>query len=195
MIVELRSTGAQTVFPPSRHPSGEEVTWERTGEPARVEPTELTKACATLAAATLLAAKWPGKGSRQDAALALAGGLLRAGWGEEDAARFIAAVARAANDEETAKRAEAAEYTARRLSENGPATGWTRLAEFVGGDVVRKVREWLQVIPEPEPAIPTVALESVKPFPLEALPAGLVDPLAKRPRPRGARRNSSRCRR
>lgn len=42
MLVELRSTGMQTVFPPSTHESGEPITWERVGaEPAEVDPKEL----------------------------------------------------------------------------------------------------------------------------------------------------------
>ena len=50
MLVELRSTGAQTVFPPSIHESGETILWEdETAEPAVVEPTELLSAVVRLA--------------------------------------------------------------------------------------------------------------------------------------------------
>ncbi len=37
MIVEVRGTGSQTVFPGSVHPSGEAVRWDQEGEPADVE--------------------------------------------------------------------------------------------------------------------------------------------------------------
>jgi hypothetical protein len=50
-ILELRSTGVQTMFPPSIHPSGEPVEWATQGEPARVEWADLEAACAQLAAA------------------------------------------------------------------------------------------------------------------------------------------------
>jgi hypothetical protein len=43
MVVELRSTGGQTVFPGSIHPSGEAIRWEKDGEPAVVDPVSLTK--------------------------------------------------------------------------------------------------------------------------------------------------------
>jgi hypothetical protein len=49
MIVELRSTGAQTVFPGSVHPSGEQIEWDRDGEPARVPPQLLTAGLNALA--------------------------------------------------------------------------------------------------------------------------------------------------
>lgn len=38
MVVELRSTGGQTVFPGSVHPSGEPIEWDADGDPASVDP-------------------------------------------------------------------------------------------------------------------------------------------------------------
>lgn len=49
MIVELRSSGAQTVFPGSVHPSGEEITWDDDGEPATVDALQLLGAVNALA--------------------------------------------------------------------------------------------------------------------------------------------------
>lgn len=50
MLVELRSTGIQTVFPPSTHESGEPITWEAEGaEPAEIDPAELLQAVEALA--------------------------------------------------------------------------------------------------------------------------------------------------
>ena len=43
-IVEIRSTGGQTVFPPSTHKSGEEIRWIADGEPLRIEATSLRRA-------------------------------------------------------------------------------------------------------------------------------------------------------
>jgi hypothetical protein len=50
MIVELRSTGTQTVFPGSIHPSGERVEWHAGGEPTTITPEALRAACERLAA-------------------------------------------------------------------------------------------------------------------------------------------------
>jgi putative DNA primase/helicase len=45
MIIELRSTGCQTVVPPSTHESGEPIAWETPGaEPAEVDPEALRNA-------------------------------------------------------------------------------------------------------------------------------------------------------
>jgi len=42
MIVELRSTGGQTVFPPSVHESGEAISWDvASAEPVTIDPEEL----------------------------------------------------------------------------------------------------------------------------------------------------------
>lgn len=43
MVVELRSTGGQTVFPGSVHEKGEPIEWGTDGEPAFVDPNELRK--------------------------------------------------------------------------------------------------------------------------------------------------------
>jgi hypothetical protein len=52
MLVELRSTGLQTVLPPSIHVSGEPIEWEcEGGEPAVVDPEELFEAVIRLGAA------------------------------------------------------------------------------------------------------------------------------------------------
>ncbi len=49
MIVELRSSGTQTVFPGSVHDSGEPIEWDTDNEPTRVTPEELSQAVARLA--------------------------------------------------------------------------------------------------------------------------------------------------
>jgi hypothetical protein len=143
MLAELRSTGTQTLIPPSVHPSGEAIAWSADGDPARVDGADLVAAVGKVAAAALLARRWPGEGSRQDAALALAGGLARAGWEAEALAAFVALVAATAGDEEAAKRAAVARDSAATVVAGRPATGWPSLAELVGDKVVSKVRAWL----------------------------------------------------
>jgi len=49
MLVELRSTGCQTVFPGSVHESGERIEWDDGGEPAVIDAAELRRAVDALA--------------------------------------------------------------------------------------------------------------------------------------------------
>jgi hypothetical protein len=164
MLVELRGTGGQTIFPPSTHKdTGELIFWEQFTEPAEIPLADLHRAVRQVPAAAILARHWPAKGSRDQAAMALTGGLLRDGLSEEDASQFVEAVAVAAGDEEARARGRKAAPTARKLQGGQKATGWTRLAELLGSDgpeVVRRVRTWLElsspaqvagVTPEPLP--------------------------------------------
>ena len=143
MLVEYRSTGVQTVFPGSTHESGELIEWAEVGEPVDINGPKLKAQVARLAAAALLARHWPVKGSRNSTALALAGGLLRAGWDQEAVEVFIHTVGIGAGDEEIADREKAAKYTLQKIENDDPTTGWPALADLVGEKVVNKVRQWL----------------------------------------------------
>jgi hypothetical protein len=182
-LVELRSSGGQTVVPPSMHPAGEAVTWEEFGPPAVVEYAELRTAMHKLAAAAILARHWP-KGSRQDAALALAGGLLRAGWAGRDVETFIAAVCKAAGDSDASQRLSAIPPTMEKVKNNAHVRGFPSLIELVSDKVVLKVWNWLgiqapkETAGEPADATEAAALE---PFP-KAVPISQLEP-----RPRGVR--------
>jgi hypothetical protein len=162
MIVEIRSDGAQTMFPPSIHPSGEEVTWDTDSEPAQVVASELLAPVERLTAVTQLAIAWPVQGSRQEAALALTGALIRGGLTQIEAADFVRAVADGAGDEESEARAATAEYSARRIASGEPATGWPKLAELLGEAPVRKARQWLHA---DEAAMESASLPRVAPWP------------------------------
>lgn len=144
-IVELRSTAQQTVVPPSVHPSGEAITWVSDGEPARVEGTMLLQNVARIAAAALLARNWPAKGQRHDATLALAGMLFSAGWTEDEVRSFVQAVVTAAGDEEPGARIRDVVSTCRRIASGKAATGTPRLAQIVGDEVIRRLRDWLHL--------------------------------------------------
>jgi hypothetical protein len=145
-LLEVRSTGGQTVAPPGVNEDGEEIVWHYYDRPADVDLDRLQAAARKVAAAALLARHWPAKGSRDEAAMALSGGLVRAGWPEEEVSKFTEAVAVAAGDEEYRKRAGKAGPTTRKQEDGARTTGWPRLGQLLVGDgpeVVRRVREWL----------------------------------------------------
>ena len=178
MLVELRADGCQTMAPPSIHPSGERVQWERFEAPGELLTEDLEAAVARVGAAALLARCWPQTGSRQSAALALAGGLARAGWTAGAIENFIRAVATAAGDDEINMRCNVAERSADRIKDGDKATGWPTLVNALGENgkaVVGRVREWLG-LHDKTPAAGAATKKKVRPlpdyrpFPLDALP-------------------------
>ena len=92
----------------------------------------------------LLLKVWPREpGIRQEIALALAGGLLRLGWMQEEVEKLIWEVAQLAGDKEAEKRKTAVKNTHRRLENGEPATGWPKLAELLGEPIVNQIKKWL----------------------------------------------------
>jgi putative DNA primase/helicase len=144
-LLEIRSIGQQTVVAPSIHPSGDRIRWENAGQPTRVKGAELLRCVARGAASTLLARHWPEAGARNDAALACAGMLLRAGYSTSETSNFLKATAYAARDEQWRERGAAASSTQTRLSAEGTTTGTPRLRELVGDAVVDLLHEWLEI--------------------------------------------------
>lgn len=144
MIVELRSTGAQTIVPPSRHPSGEDYVWHEEGEAAKVSLDLLQTGVSTLAACAITARHWR-EGKRHNLALALSGTLLRAGWALENTEHFIITAASVAGDGEIEDRRKAIQDTAEQLKQGKPATGIPRLSELLPKDVVDRIIRWLGI--------------------------------------------------
>lgn len=167
MIIELRSTGSQTVIPPSTwYPRGwdgntettQKYRWEgspwggRKG-PAEVDGRLLSIQVALTGLGGVLLDMWPKRGGRHEAYLALAGGLLRLGesihpYWERNLPVLIAALADASHDEDGAEQrvSEVMATTLTRLREKGKATGFTRLAEIIGNDHAEQARRFAREI-------------------------------------------------
>lgn len=154
-LLEIRSTGQQTIVPPSVHPSGESLRWEGEGRPMEAEAGTLAVEAGRLAAAALLLRRYPASGSRNEFSLAVAGLLLRGGMPAEYAEHFFRGLARAAGDEEWQARARTVESTRERLEAGEAARGGSHLAKMlgaVGEKIVGNVRRWLRLEPGPSPA-------------------------------------------
>jgi hypothetical protein len=155
-LVELRvgrvdknqnPVGVMSMVPPSMHPSGERVCWERDGEPTQVDGVELEATVSSLAAAALLVRHYPATGRRHDAALVLGGFLARAGWNEDRIARFAEAVARAAQDDEWQERVNTAKGAVGAMQAGTEVAGLPRLREVFGDAVADTAAKWLGVQP------------------------------------------------
>lgn len=145
MLVEIRSTGCQTVVFPSIHPEGEQYRWEAEGEPASVSIDELLRCVSRLSIAALLAKHWPVEGGRHDCALAAAGVLLRGGLDEVATLKIIRAAARVAGDSEIADREQTVRDTRAALSRGNSATGIPTLVGIIGDKAVTKLNEWMRL--------------------------------------------------
>ena len=156
MLVELRSRGAQTLVPPSVHPSGEPVTFvagAEVFEPAAVDGAALLHRVRLLAVSALLARHWPGEGMRHQVALATAGLLAKLELPLEDAMLVIVSAARVGGDEEAAERRRDVLSTYDRLAAGVPLVGGPNLAEHLreGAAVVKRLRSWFRLTAEPGP--------------------------------------------
>lgn len=144
-IVECRSTGEQTVFPPSVHEdTGELIEWVSHGEPGTPSADQLERGVHHLAIASLLRRYYPGTGTRHDYSLAVAGTLLRAGWAEDVVKDFIEVVARDAGDEEVKDRGKNVVSTAKKLDAGKPVWALRYLEQnFLDADAARFLRQHL----------------------------------------------------
>ena len=146
-VVELRvggnGKGAATVLPPSMHVTGETVQWVKDGEPARVAGHVLKQAVTKLAITALLEPRYPGNGSRHEAALALGGVLVRAGWGAEDIEHVTRVLARNAGDEEIDDRVKTAVGAVAVRANGEHVQGLPSLAKVWGTDAADTLGHWL----------------------------------------------------
>lgn len=143
-MVELRSDGAQTVFPGSTHPSGEAVDWDQMGDPADTRAEILQQDVAKLAAAAVLARHWPAPGGHHDAQLTLAAFLTRRRWREEDVSHFLTAVIGAAGGKaDPNKRQATARDCAQRFADGRSLRGFPSLSDLFGERVARAIDQWL----------------------------------------------------
>lgn len=154
MLVEIRSTGCQTVVYPSIHPEGEQYRWEDEGEPATGSIDDLLRCVALLSIAALLAKHWPVEGGRHDCALAAAGVLLRGGLDEAATLKIVRAAARVAGDNEIADREQAVRDTRAALGRGNSATGIPTLVGIIGDKAVGKLNEWLRLCADVPPLAP-----------------------------------------
>ena len=156
-LVELRSTGRQTLVSPSTHPDGDEYLWHTDAglQMAEIGAAELARRLRELATAVLIARHLPplrtaaGGGGRHDYALALAGFLLRPGrLGEALALKVLKAAwdARGWPNEKEKRDAHRdlegiVGDTVENLAAGEPVVGGPTLEEYAPG-VVRLLCKW-----------------------------------------------------
>lgn len=151
VLGELRSTGQQTMVPPSIHPTGEAVRWSKGGEPATLAAEVLVKEVGWAFAAAMLVRHWPEwKGQHHDITLHLTGALLKAGNDQERVERFIKLVCTNGGDdplEIVNDRLRAVADTAAKIAAGDAenVSGLSNLSEIVGRKIARRLRDWCRL--------------------------------------------------
>jgi len=149
VLVELRSTGGQTVVPASTHPSGEKLFWLVDGQPsdlpgdvpATVEQELLRLAARSTATAALLARHWP-SGARHNAAGHAAGFLAARGLASKEIEDIIRLAATIAKDDEIEDRTRVARDTVLNFDAGGKIAGGPYLEAELGKEVVALLIKW-----------------------------------------------------
>lgn len=178
MLIEVRSTGAQTVFPGSIHQTGQAVEWESAPEPLSIKAATLGRFVREFAAATILGRNFPADGGRHTARTALAGWFCKKDVPIESAVRIVNVASLMAGGSEETKTVE---HTYRQ--DRAKLLGYAALKDQFDPRVLDRVASWLgfpdhQADLQAEqaklarfdgPPIP-FALKDRPPFPTAALP-------------------------
>lgn len=144
-ILEIRSTGTQSVLPLCIHPEGERYRVDHDVDFMSITRRELEKKTRLVAAAAIAGYYYPEKGSRHDYVHALAGGLLWNGWVEADVRDFMDTVFYVSGAKDGAKSDR--EYTVENTIEHFKAgdriAGWPTLSQFMPGEELTSLKKIL----------------------------------------------------
>lgn len=154
VMVEIRTSGRQTVVPPSVHEEGEPIEFVAApGKPAPVDHRELRTQVAALAAAALLARYWPSHGDWSKCEMALAGALRRGGYEPNQIEDFINTIYRFVPPVDAADTRVGihrfVQTTSEKLEAGEEVTGLTTLRELINPKVVKSVAKWMELNQEP----------------------------------------------
>lgn len=141
-ILEIRSDGCQTLFPPSVHPSGETIEWISLDN---IAPFPGRSVIDRLAAATLLVQLSPELGSRHDFAMALGGMLAAASWNVSQIEAFCRPVFDVAQFNDTDRHIATAINAVARRESGELNRGAGALSDLIGRKNVAQIRRLLNI--------------------------------------------------
>jgi hypothetical protein len=148
MVIEIRSTGAQSVLPPSRHPEGDRYFIEDDTPLFEVSKLDLEMLCDEIAIAAVFLFYYPEKGQhgRHDFVHACTGTLCHANWDATKIKRVMGAVLSevVGEDEEMQDRKGSVVNTIARHADGSQIKGLTSLVDFMTPQATAKLRMWLK---------------------------------------------------
>lgn len=172
-IVEIRSTGTQSVLPPSRHPSGDRYRIDHDVSITEIGQKDLERRVRKVAAASIAAVYYPSKGSRHDYIHALTGALLWSRWSDDDVRLFMQAVCLAGGEEDREKkdRSGSIENTIIHFKKGDRVQGWPSLSAFMPGLELAAMKKWLNLSGLPDNSV--IAPDSIEAEPILAMKSKL----------------------
>ncbi len=145
-IVEIRSTGAQSVIPPSRHPEGGFYFTHEDVDFISLTKLDLERYCDEIAVAAIFVHYYPEAGSRHDFVHACTGALCHQRWPASKVKRVMGAVLTIIQeeDDEMNDRMTAVVNTIEKHDAGDRTKGFTTLADWMSMEVISAVRRWTQ---------------------------------------------------
>jgi hypothetical protein len=145
-IVEIRSTGSQSVLPPSRHPEGDLYQIDDNCPPSETTPKQLERWVNKIAAASILARHYPDEGGRHDFIHAITGGLLQLHWQDDAVIDFTWAILDAVEEieDDRPQRERTIHNTIKSFHSGGKVYGFKTLLQWVTPEVRDRLNRWLE---------------------------------------------------
>lgn len=166
VIIELRSTGSQSVLPGSTHPDGDLYISETDGDPVFTQMSygKMCRLLGRLAAVGLCARYYPSKGGRHDFIHAFTGTLLHSGAKPKEARSLALALLDAVGSKETdrAQRERTIDNTIESHT-SGTTHGWKTLAEYLPESIMKRLKTWIRFSDTSVEIVSESELEKPKP--------------------------------
>ncbi len=146
-IIEIRSTGAQSVIPPSRHPDGGH--YFSTGmddEFTELSKLDMERYADEVAVAAVFTRFYPTQGSRHDYVHACTGALCHQEWQEDKIKRVMGAVLTVIqeDEDELADRKGSVVNTIEKHHAGDRTKGFTTLQDWISMPVIAALRRWTE---------------------------------------------------
>lgn len=143
-IVEIRSTGAQSVLPPSIHPDGDRYNIDNDIEFKSIPKRELERLVDEIAIAAVFLHYYPEEGSRHDYAHACTGALCHAGWHADKVKRVLGAVLSVMQfaDEDLKDRKGTVVNTIEHHEMGDRVQGFRSLETWIDMQTIQQLRRW-----------------------------------------------------
>lgn len=145
-IVEIRSTGAQSVIPPSRHPEGGMYFTHNDVDFVSLTRMDLERMCDEIAVASVFLHYYPESGSRHDFVHACTGALCHQKWPAKKVKKVMGAVLTIIQeeDDEMEDRMNAVVNTIEKHDAGDRTKGFTTLSDWMSMPVISALRRWTQ---------------------------------------------------